>query len=291
MALIRINAHGTTPILHGAGQGIRATLRHALATPGPVAIMTHGYRFQPGDPAHCPHLHILSLQDADCPRALSWPRRLGFDCHGVGIAFGWNARGSLQQARRAATAAAQALTNLIAILRALAPDRPVHLIGHSLGGLVALRALHGARAGDVGRVILLNAAAFQLDATRALASPAGRGAEIFNIASRENALFDFLYTHVLKCRDRPLGRGLFARNAMTIQLDDFRTLTRLSELGFAIAPPHRRACHWSTYLREGVFPFYRALIQTPERLTLQRLQTLSPAPGPDTHTASACPAR
>ena len=279
MALIRINADGRTPALHGAGQGLEPTLLRALATPGPIAIMIHGFRFQPADPTHCPHHHILSLQDTAHRKALSWPRHLGFDSQGVGIAFGWTARGSLKQALKAALRASCALADLIATLHRLAPHRPVHLIAHSMGGFLALRALPHAPAGAVGRVILLNAAAFERDATRALASPAGRGAELFNISSRENAPYDYLFARLLRRRDRLLGRGLSAANAVTLRLDDRQTLASLAALGFPIAPRRRMVCHWSTYLRPGVFPFYHRLIHDPARLPLAQLQTLCrPAP-------------
>ncbi|SFL61051.1 alpha/beta fold hydrolase [Shimia aestuarii] len=274
MALIRINADGRTPRLHGAGQGLEPTLRRVLATPGPIAIMIHGFRFQPADPAHCPHHHILSLKDTAHRKALSWPRHLGFDSQGVGIAFGWTARGSLKQALKAALRASRALAALIATLHRLAPHRPVHLIAHSMGGFLALRALPHAPAGAVGRVILLNAAAFERDAIRALASPAGRRAELFNISSRENAPYDYLFARLLRRRDRLLGRGLNAPNALTLRLDDRQTLDHLATLGFPIAPRRRMVCHWSTYLRPGVFPFYRSLIHEPARLPLAQLQTL-----------------
>lgn len=104
----------------------------------------------------------------------------------MGIAFGWAARGRLRTAMQLGDQTALALASLVRLLRSVAPDRPVHRFGHSLGGLVAPRALCHLHPGDISSVILLNAAAFQSDAEAALTSDAGRRAELFNIVSREN---------------------------------------------------------------------------------------------------------
>ncbi|MBR9842687.1 MAG: alpha/beta hydrolase [Rhodobacteraceae bacterium] len=280
MPLIRINAQGPRPVLHGGPHPLTPALDRALTAPGPIIIMVHGYKFLPGDPRHCPHTHIFSTGEShDCPKALSWPRHLGFGRstpgEGLAIAFGWSARGRLRDARAGAETAARALAVLVDTLHHLAPDRPVHLIAHSLGAHLVLATMQHISRGSLGRVILLNGATYQSHAETALASPGGQGAELFNIVSRENAPYDFLYEKALPPAtrgDRALGRGFTARNALTLRLDDPHTLATLADMGHAIAPRRHTHCHWSTYLRPGVFPFYNALIRRPERLPLPHLQ-------------------
>lgn len=284
MALIRINsATGPDP----------AELAQALAqTPrGPIVLLLHGYKFAPGHGPADPHGHILALNpQSDCPRAISWPRHLGFGRgdadEGLCIAFGWPARGTLWQAYRAAAEASAALARLIATLHRLAPDRPVDVVAHSLGARVVLGALPLLPAGALGRAILIAAAELQRRAEAALASPAGQQAEIFNITSRENDLFDLLLEWLIaphRIGERALGHGLSAPhpNWLDLQIDDAHTLTALARFGFRIAPPLRRVCHWSGYLRPGLFPLYRALLRTPQGLPLTHLRAALPdAPAP-----------
>ncbi|WP_270727880.1 alpha/beta hydrolase [Shimia sp. Alg240-R146] len=154
MPLIRINAAGRTPVPHGGENSFLPALNAALEGSGTITIMLHGYKFHPHDPQHCPHRHIFAEQDTACHKAKSWPNALGLlEDGGLGIAFGWNARGTLKQALRSAGKASIALAKLIISLRHIAPHRPVNLIGHSMGGYVALKALRHLSAGDVHRII------------------------------------------------------------------------------------------------------------------------------------------
>lgn len=288
MPVIRINADGATPALHGAPHPLGPTLERALANPGPIVVMVHGYKFRPYDPVHCPHTHIFSLGDTNtCPKALSWPRHLGFGRgnrnEGLAIAFGWQARGSLWQARDSAERAAIALADLVARLRRIAPQRPINIIAHSLGAHLSLTAIRRMQAGDLGRVILLNGAAYRGLATTALESAAGQACELFNVVSHENALYDSLFECVLRPdtrHDRALGRGFSAPNALTLRLDAPATLARLAALGFPVAARAHWHCHWSTYLRPGVFPLYQGLLRTPERTPLRHLEHLLSTPAP-----------
>ena len=285
MPLIQVTAGPSGPRLHGSSGPLDPTLEQALATSGPVIVMIHGFKFAPGHASGCPHRHILSLNPTrDCWKALSWPRALGFGTgfvgEGLGIAFGWPARGTIWQAYRRAEIAAQALAELIRRIRHIAPGKPVNLLAHSLGGRVALSALHNVSQGDVSRAILLNPAEFGGRARDALATPAGRTAEVINITSRENDLFDFLLECLIAPPER--GDGTLAQtmprqpNTLTVQLDHRDTLTALNECGFPIAPPGGRICHWSAYLRPGVFSLYRALVRQPQAYPLTRLRTLLP---------------
>lgn len=276
MTLLRVNADGPTPVAHSGCIDLRAALTDALATPGPITVMIHGLKFHPHDPIHCPHTHIFAAQDGYCDRAVSWPHKLGFlssrrDC-GVGIAYGWQSRGTFKQTLRAAQKAARALAHLVRQIRLIAPNRPVNFMGHSMGGYVALRALHLLGAGDIGRVILLNATVFRKSASKALRTPAGQRAELYNFVSGENAIYDFMYKRLIGRKDPVLGHGLVAPNALTLRLDDRRTLDRLLTVGFRVAPPAHWYCHWSTYLRPGVFHLYNALLHRPADLPLGYLQ-------------------
>ncbi|OIQ27099.1 MAG: hypothetical protein BM562_15395 [Alphaproteobacteria bacterium MedPE-SWcel] len=303
MAIIRINAVGDSPVLHARHRDFEADIMAMPARSGPAVIMVHGYKYQPGNPEHCPHRHILSLDPQHLPwRAPSWPRQLGFGLgrrdEGLAVAFGWDARASLGQAQIRAVQAGQALARVVQALRQVDPPRDIHIVCHSLGSEVALEALHHLPAGAVQRLISLTGASYQSRASRALKTPAGRTAEFFNITSRENDAIDFLFetlTRAPEVGDHAIGQGFEAANAVTLQLDCLDTLDRLGQMGHPIGLPERRVCHWSAYTRPGALRFYKRLIRQPERTPLKlmqqalpdvparrwsRLLSLRPLPGP-----------
>jgi hypothetical protein len=75
-----------------------------------------------------------------------------------------------------------------------------------------------------------------------------------------------------------LGAGTVALpNLTTLQLDDAASLAALRRAGYRIAPPARLVCHWSPYLRPGVFPLYRAVLDG--ALGLGQLRALLPEQG------------
>ncbi len=284
MAMIRINAIGETPVLHGRLTGIDEGLTAVAGVAGPVVVMVHGYKYKPGNPNHCPHRHILSLDPQHLPwRAPSWPRQLGFGLgrsdEGLAVAFGWDARGTLVSAQARALGAGRALARVVKALHDQAPERDIHILGHSLGTEVALEALHHLPAGTVRRVISLTGASYQSRAARALATPAGRTAEFFNVTSRENDAFDFLFETLTRSPergDRALGQGFEGPNAVTLQLDCLDTLDHLAGMGHPIGLPERRVCHWSSYMRPGALRFYKRLIRQPERTPLPLIQQVLP---------------
>lgn len=268
MAVMQVNA-GT--------QVSQAVLGAAETLPqgAPIIVMLHGYRFSPHVPAHDPHRHILSPEDV--AHAPSWPRALGFcgkNDEGLAIAFGWDARGRLKAVYDRAARVGADLGALVSQL-SLRAARPVGLIGHSLGGRVALQAVATAQAGAIGRVILLNAAEFQEAAADALRRPAGASAEILNVTARENDIFDFALEQLLtRGRHKALGNGLGQprTNWIDLQIDDGATLDALAELGFPTERGARRMSHWTPYLRRGLFGFYRAALCHPWALPIGLLR-------------------
>ena len=255
-----------------------ALKRHA----GPVVVMLHGFKFSPTNPAHSPHKHILSPTPVSCHwKAKSWPVSLGLEQHPdvLGIPLGWEARGSIWNAHANATQTGAALARLVQGLQAQVPGRRISLMGHSLGARVILKALTHLDGCSVHRAVLLAAAAFQSEAHAAIDATAGRTCEIMNVTSRENDFYNFmLETLIAKpCpKDRGLGMGLGTAPArwVDVPLDSARTLQALAGLDFRIAPAKGRICHWSTYLRPGVFDLYRAFLITPDALPISILRSV-----------------
>ncbi|NDV01946.1 alpha/beta hydrolase [Pseudoroseicyclus tamaricis] len=268
MALLRANADDLP-----SGHTIAGALR-GLHPGAPIVVMIHGYRFSPADASHDPHRHILSpAPSLGGWKAVSWPRHLRLQGEaGLAVAFGWEARGTLFAAHARAEAAGAALAELVGRLRVAAPDRPIHLLGHSLGARVALAALARARPGDITRVLLLSAAAFRGEARRVLETPAGRRAEIVNVISGQNLLFDTLLRLALPHHGVTLGGGLGARSPGWVPGWVDVPMRRLPDLGYRLAPPTARICHWSSYLRPGVWRFYREVLLTPEATPLAVMQ-------------------
>jgi hypothetical protein len=274
----------------GVEGAVRAALAH-LPQRAPVVVLIHGRGYRPGHTAACPHRLLFSDRaQGSGERFMSWPRRLGIAAQGalqdrgLAIGLGWDSRGDIWTATRAADRAAADLAGLVTLLRRLAPDRPVDLVGHSLGVRVMMGALPRLHAGAVGRMILLAGAEFADRARAALTTPAGHAAEVINITSRENDLFDWLFETALAPlgRGRALGVGLGdLPNAVDVQIDGRAARRNLARLGFRLAEPRLRVCHWSVYLRPGVFPFYRALLNRRTELTLPVLRAaLTTAPEP-----------
>lgn len=144
-----------------------------------------------------------------------------------------------------------------------------------MGIELALSALHHLPAGAVQRIISMTGAAYRSSARDALASEAGRGALLINIASRENDLFDFLYECLIpppERGDRAIGAGIEAENAVTLQLDNPETLAALARLGHPLDAPRKRICHWSSYTRPGVLRLYNDMLRRPEIWTLKTLK-------------------
>ena len=280
MPVIRINADGDRPRMHSGTAPVAQPL-HRDPGDGPVIVMIHGWKYKPHLPAHCPHQHLFAFSPKDMPwRAPSWPRQMGFGTghadEGLAIAFGWNARGAPWAAQASAVAAGRALAEVLNLLHRLWPQRPVHIMGHSMGVELALEALHHLPRGAVDRIISMTGASYRSRVEAALNTAAGRASEFYSITSRENDIVDFLFERLTpppRSGDHSIGFGLEAPNAVTVQLDCPDTLDHLQAMGAAIGASQRRVCHWSAYTRPGVLRFYNALLRQPERWPLARIRT------------------
>lgn len=288
MPLILVDAQDTHAQLHAHRRATPLSQAFARRDPsgrGPVIILLHGRKYRPGTRDACPHRQLFTTS-AEAPWA--WSRHLGFGTghagEGLGIGFGWNARQSVPRALVSARAAGVALAETVAAIRSVWPDRPVHMLAHSMGSEVALTALTHLNPGDVARMIFMTGASYRSTAEAALDTPAGHAAELVNVTSRENDLFDFLFERLTRAPhpgDRAIGQGLTAPNALTVALDCARTLRHLSEMGHPVAAPRRRICHWSAYTRPGALRFYAGLLRDADRLTLPRLRAgLPETPAP-----------
>ncbi|ABG31546.1 alpha/beta hydrolase [Roseobacter denitrificans] len=277
MPLLRINATPSDLALHDTSTGLRRRLRALAAAPGPVVIMVHGYKYAPASPDHCPHRKLFGEAEH------SWPAALGFKgvhpAEGLAIAFGWYARGSLRSVHQRAAQLGTQLAHVIARLKTHAPQRPVHIIAHSMGSEAALSALAHLPTGAVDRMVLLTGASYANRASKLLETPAGRSARVLNVTSRENDLFDAAFERLVKPEhpgDHAIGRGIRAQNAVTLQLDCQQTITGLHQIGLPISPRSKRICHWSAYKRPGVMQLYARFLRDPEILRLAQLKAILP---------------
>ncbi|KJS44821.1 MAG: hypothetical protein VR71_04170 [Roseovarius sp. BRH_c41] len=285
MPLIHVNAGPMGPMVHDGPGDLDSVLSGLPVGDGPVIVMVHGFKYAPNHPTECPHRHIFSLApERTCFKVRSWPAGLGFGAgapdEGLGIGFGWQARGHIWGAYAEAAEAGRQLAQVIEMCRAIAPERPIHAVAHSLGARVVLSALRHLPAGALSRVILLAGAEFGQRAAEALDTPAGRCAEVINITSRENDFYDFLLECLIappKRGDRSLGLALpSGANVLNLQMDHSGTLAALERAGFAIAPATARICHWSPYTRPGVFGLYNSLLRRGPDLPLGALRAALP---------------
>ncbi len=278
MPLLRINSGPLEPAPAAGGALIPALERALSALPKnmPIVVLLHGLRFSPFISAHDPHGHIYGMDPQPrCPKALSWPVALGFDgmSQGLCIPFAWDGALKLGEGYRRAGQAGRQLADLLNQIAALC-DNPLHVLAHSLGARVALRALALTRA-PIARVVLLSPAEFYVPAAQALSSPVGQRTEILHVSATENMPFDMLFQLAAPRRrwsDIALGlRAPKAPNWHHLTISQTTTRAHLATLGYPIGRPSARVCHWSTYTRSGVFMLYRALLCAPHPLALSNL--------------------
>lgn len=256
----------------------------ALPLGGCITIMIHGFRFSPADALRSPHHHILSLVPrSGCWKAISWPRHLHLHrADRLGMAFGWPALGRLGPVAARALDAGDGLAHHLTRISELRPDVHVNLFAHSLGARVALRALRRAPTHAVHRAILLSGAEYRPLAIAAMSSPAGRTAQVISVRSSENLPFDLAFRACVPAPHLaalPLSAGLpDVPNWTDLSIDCVATLELLRDLGHRIPAPATRYCHWSGYLRPGLFPLYRRLLDPAQPNLLPRLRAMRPEP-------------
>ncbi|MEO0379458.1 MAG: alpha/beta hydrolase [Pseudomonadota bacterium] len=284
MPILRLNAGPDGLVLHGSPAAALPAIRTAAQGTGPVIVLVHGFKYDP-DCNHCsPHATIFGTQPHQHRAGhMQWLRHLGFGTgnanEGLAIAFGWRARGNLWRAQRAARAAGRHLASVINLIKQRAPARPLHIISHSMGSEVVFEALHTLPPNTVQRIIAISGATYASRAAQAMQSPAGRTAELFNITSRENDVFDFMFERLIAppvAGDWAMGNGLDLPHVVNIQLDCARTLAALTRFGGHIAPAGRRMCHWSGYTRPGVLRFYAHALRNPDAVDVMELQDVLP---------------
>lgn len=286
MPLVHVNAIEDRPA-PAAGGDLHASLAHALARmpdAAPIVVLLHGFKYSPFRDGRGPHDHIMALSpDRSRPKTVSWPRHLGFTGkranEGLCIGFGWEASGHIWRAYDEAARAGHALARLTDTLRTLRPGARIDVLAHSLGARVTLSALPRMQAGALNRAILMAPAELTSRAAQALDCPAGHAAQFLNVTSRENDLFDAMLESVIaphRLSERSLGQiSPEHPRWRDLQIDHPEVIEGLARLGHRIAPPERRVCHWSPYLRPGMFPLYRAILEG--RLPLEALpQARSP---------------
>ncbi|WP_299656809.1 alpha/beta hydrolase [uncultured Tateyamaria sp.] len=284
MPILRLNAGPDGLVLHGSPAPALPTLRRAAKGSGPIIILIHGFKYDPNVPTYCPHNRIFGKGTAEARTQTQWLRPLGFASRhageGLAIAFGWGARGNLWNAQLSARAAGVALAQAIRDIRAVAPFRPIHAITHSMGSEVIFEALRHLPARALHRVFTITGASYASVATAAMETPAGRSAQLMNIISRENDVFDLMFERLMAPAvpmDRAMGSGVHLSNAVNIQLDCPKTLAALARFGGHVSGPERRVCHWSGYTRPGALRFYARALRSADDITLEALKAALPA--------------
>lgn len=281
MALVHVDTDGQSVYEHRRPGGtLRKTLqRHLKVLPrnAPLVILIHGFRYSPFDATENPHQQLF----AETPtlnhwKVRSWPQALGFNGldirDGLCIGFGWPALSGQRDQKRAfaevyenAGKAGAQLAQLVGLIAALDPGRVVDIVCHSVGASVALTGLGLTEPGQIGRVLLLGAAEYQVRAQDCLQTRAGRTALIYNLLSKENRFYNFLFETFGPYpgpNRKGLGRGgPQAGNWVDIRLDCPTTLRSLRIRGIDISSRLRWVCHWSFYLRPGVFSLYQAILR------------------------------
>ena len=172
---------------------------------------------------------------------------------------------------------------MIQMIRNIAPDRPIHILAHSLGARVALCALPHLPDQSLDRAVLLAGAEFTITAEALMDTPAGRTTEIISITSRENRPYERLLERMLGKADRGRAIGLAPPerpNWVNLPLDAPHVLADLAEIGHVIAPPQRWFCHWSSYLRPGVFSLYSALVADTRPVPIAVVRRITQRPEP-----------
>ncbi|MEL6465484.1 MAG: alpha/beta hydrolase [Pseudomonadota bacterium] len=284
MAILRLNAGPEGLRLHQSPASALSATRTAATGPGPVIVLIHGFKYDPDSMQRSPHSTIFgTVRHQGTGDHTQWLRHLGFGTghadEGLAIAFGWRARGHLWRAQRSARAAGVALAKVIRTIRGVAPERPIHAITHSMGSEVVFEALHHLPAHALQRIVAITGASYVFRAETAMRTMSGQTAELLNVTSRENDLFDLMFERLIAPDvqgDRAMGLGISLPHAVNIQLDCPATLAALTRFGGQISSPQRMVCHWSGYTRPGALRFYARALRHADAVPLDDLQGTLP---------------
>lgn len=285
MPLIQLVSTGDVPRLRGDTRPLLSTLAETLETQPvsrPVFVLLHGLRYDAATPSTDPAASIFSaIPPKGDPRTVSWPRHLGFGRgraeEGLCIGLSWPARTGLRQAYNRAADAGRSLAHLVDLIRFADPRRKIVVLAHSLGARVALCALPHIRTGRIHRMVFVYGAEIGSEATRLLGTATRPLPDILNVTSRENRIIDRAFaTAITGC---PWAKTIGGRGAAQplwtdLPLHDPATLALLRAHGYPISTALRPICHWSGYLRPGVFAVYRDFLNGSGALPLPQLSTL-----------------
>lgn len=275
-----------------------------------VTLMIHGFRYCPTTPSADPHRRLYATdRRKSCWKSVSWAHYLHLDrrpdLHGIG--FGWPGLGRLDQVAARAFEAGQALAALINLINQDRPDLRLGLMAHSLGARVALRALRDVPAGAVETGLLLSGAAYRDEARAALGAEAAQSTRFVNVISGENLAFDVMFRLFAPARHSlspSLAQGLGQGGGqglgqparppqpgwIDLAIDRPAHLDALAGLGYRTAGPRYPVCHWSSFIRPGLFPLYRHLLGpqgSAVHAALQRALCPGTRPGPALRTDAA----
>ena len=214
MALVSVNGDRD-------GMGKRDTARPRRCRLCRTALrsrsMIHGSPlFRPGTAANTPHAHILSL--APRTRLLEGGELAPPSCDlhragaGLGIGFGWHARGSLTRvAQPRLRRRRQPCKHVFAKIKRMRGRSSGEYPGHIRWARASpWRRVAELPARHVDRLILLSGAEYRGLARAAIDTPAGRTAQVLNVTSGENAVFDAIFRLAVPAPtlgDWPLSAG------------------------------------------------------------------------------------
>lgn len=295
MALLRVNSlNGALTCPDDPTHDVIAILRdmlEELPAGVPIVILVHGYKFSPFSPRSNPHETLYSMvPDNPAKKIKSWPRQLGFHAldgrDGLCIAYGWHARKTrrlytpfLDEVYNRAGREGKSLAQLVNWLRMLAPMRKIDIMAHSMGARVALQSTAHITGDNLGRVVMMGGAEFGAFALHALTARAAKSAEFYNVTTRQNDLYDWLFEQYAPRpgpQDRAIGAGFSfsLKNWIDIQIDNQDILDWFKAQSVEISPPQSRICHWSFYTRPGVFELYARLLRNRHSWTLDKLRNV-----------------
>lgn len=320
-------ARSTSTFRHYLDHAVAANTA-ALAPDAPIVILVHGFLFDPKqavspvphetDNPHGRVYHFQAGDEAEEQRhhTSSWPLGLDFadnddGASGLAIALGWQSQPGFAtsllnhfqnfyaRAYENAGATAWTLVNIVDALGDLLPGHPVHLMCHSLGSRVVVRALalackHGRSdlIARLGNVLILGGAEYVVEAQllqrRLEATGADRLPAIYNFVSRENDVLDklgenfgprtFGNTNVIG--HNGLDTATRPDNWIDLQIDGPALQKWMAEQhNFEISGdrPGNVWDHWYYYTFRGNMALYAAILRKPEAWRIGTLRNSVPA--------------